>query len=300
MHFFKIYIVFIAIFLFSCGNDHSKTIDGNTKSGIEYQITSNSTTSKISNGDIITAFFKVTDSENNTLVDYNEANPLMLKVEPAMGNIYDVLVLMKEGDKASLNGNLLKFFNYNERYLHHQLSKINLENLKIDIIIKKSQNQNNIEASQKLLSQINAEKEQINIHQYLKKHDYNAVELPSGVNIVYLSQNNKKRIQIGDSVAIYYTGKFLDDKIFDTNIKSKAVEQGNYMANGDYSPLKFKLGEAEVIRGMDEALQYLFYGDKAVLLVPNRHAYGERGFEKIVPRFTTLVFEIEILNTQKN
>jgi FKBP-type peptidyl-prolyl cis-trans isomerase FklB len=165
-------------------------------------------------------------------------------------------------------------------------------------LVKKVQNQNDIEASQKVLSQTNSEKEQIDIHQYLKKYNYNSFELPSGVNIVYLNQNNKKRIQLGDSVAIYYVGKFLNDKIFDTNIESKAKSEGNFLANGDYSPLKFKVGEAEVIRGMDEALQYLFYGDKAVLVVPNRHAYGDRGFEKIVPRYTPLVFEIEILDTK--
>src|SRR5262249_20279736 len=94
----------------------------------------------------------------------------------------------------------------------------------------------------------------------------------------------------GSSVDVFYTGKFLNGAIFDSNAKSK-------------KPYTFQVGNHEAIAGWDIAFLKLHKGDKATLIIPSRLAYGADGFKKphssdyIVPPFSALIFDVEVLNT---
>jgi len=50
----------------------------------------------------------------------------------------------------------------------------------------------------------------------------------------------------------------------------------------------------QVIKGWDEGLQKLKHGDKAIILIPSRLAYGARGAGGSIPPNAPLVFEVEI------
>jgi len=86
----------------------------------------------------------------------------------------------------------------------------------------------------------------------------------------------------GDTVSVKYTGTFTNGKVFDSNADSK-------------TPLKFKVGTGQVIRGWDEGLLTMQKGEKAKLIIEPAWAYGKKGKGPIGPN-ETLHFDVELLD----
>lgn len=66
----------------------------------------------------------------------------------------------------------------------------------------------------------------------------------------------------GDAVQVHYTGKLEDGSVFDTS------------ANRE--PLGFTLGDGNMIKGFDTAVDGMAIGDKKTVTIPAAEAYGER------------------------
>jgi peptidylprolyl isomerase len=73
----------------------------------------------------------------------------------------------------------------------------------------------------------------------------------------------------GDTVHIHYTGRLEDGTVFDSS-------QGR-------EPLRFTLGEGQVIKGFEQAVEGLEVGEKTSTSIPPELGYGER-MEKLVMR----------------
>ena len=98
---------------------------------------------------------------------------------------------------------------------------------------------------------------------------------------IYENKGQKKPVS-GDKVSVHYTGKFLDDKVFDSSINRG-------------KPLDFTLGIGQVIAGWDEGIALLGKGDKAMFIIPPHIAYGatDRG---AIPANSTLVFDVNLVD----
>jgi FKBP-type peptidyl-prolyl cis-trans isomerase FklB len=83
-----------------------------------------------------------------------------------------------------------------------------------------------------------------------------------------------------DRVRVHYTGKLIDGSVFDSSV-----------ARGE--PAEFPV--SGVIPGWIEALTLMPVGSKWELVIPQNLAYGERGAGASIPPFSTLVFEVELL-----
>ncbi|MBN8697396.1 MAG: FKBP-type peptidyl-prolyl cis-trans isomerase [Bacteroidetes bacterium] len=104
----------------------------------------------------------------------------------------------------------------------------------------------------------------------------------SGLEYTITEKGNGKRPQIGDKVKVHYTGKLLNDTVFDSSVKRG-------------QPFEFKLGAGQVIKGWDEAFQLLDVGDKATIKLPADIAYGNRAMGSIPPN-STLIFDVELID----
>ncbi|KAJ1820422.1 FK506-binding protein 2B [Coemansia sp. RSA 2598] len=93
----------------------------------------------------------------------------------------------------------------------------------------------------------------------------------------------------GDRVSVFYTGMLEDGKVFDSNTTAKGRKAP--------TPLKFKVGTGQVIRGWDEGLMTMVQGEKARLTIQSEWAYGQRGNEAGgIPPNATLIFDVELVS----
>ena len=90
---------------------------------------------------------------------------------------------------------------------------------------------------------------------------------------------NQPALEIND--LMHYTGTLPDGTVFDSSVARGAPAE--FPVNG-------------VIRGWVEALQMMPVGSKWKLTIPPELAYGERGAGASIPPFSTLVFEVELLD----
>ena len=102
----------------------------------------------------------------------------------------------------------------------------------------------------------------------------------SGLQYEVLTAGNGAQPAKSDKVRVHYHGTFPDGRVFDSS-----VTRGQ--------PAEFPV--TGVIAGWVEALQLMTVGSKWKLTIPHHLAYGERGAGSIPP-FSTLVFEVELLD----
>ena len=63
-------------------------------------------------------------------------------------------------------------------------------------------------------------------------------------------------------------------------------------------PIDFVLGMGQVIKGWDEAFLTMKEGGQARLIIPSDLAYGKKGYSNIILPYSTLVFEVELLEVR--
>jgi FKBP-type peptidyl-prolyl cis-trans isomerase len=102
-------------------------------------------------------------------------------------------------------------------------------------------------------------------------------------------------IEDGDVVELYYTGRLVDNWVFDTNIISVAQENNIFETNRVYNTIKITIGSTGYIEGFSIALKNLTTKTKAKVLIPSKYAYSKAGTETIPP-YAPLIFELDILS----
>lgn len=106
------------------------------------------------------------------------------------------------------------------------------------------------------------------------------VVLPSGLQYEVITEGNGKKPSATDRVQCHYEGTLIDGTVFDSSIK-----------RGE--PAVF--GVNQVIKGWVEALQLMQEGAKWRLYIPYNMAYGEHGAGEMIPPYSTLIFDVELI-----
>jgi FKBP-type peptidyl-prolyl cis-trans isomerase len=88
----------------------------------------------------------------------------------------------------------------------------------------------------------------------------------------------------GDVVTVHYTGKFENGKTLDSSVGGE--------------PFTFQLGVTQVIQGWQEGIAGMSEGGKRTLTIPPELGYGKAGQPPAIPRDSTLIFDIEVLEIQ--
>lgn len=99
----------------------------------------------------------------------------------------------------------------------------------------------------------------------------------------------------GDTISVNYTGKLLNNVVFDTSLEDVAKENMIFDANRVYRPFTYIFDRRQVIAGFDFAVSKMDEGDKIIALIPSVYAYGLAGSPPRIPSNTPLIFELELL-----
>lgn len=106
----------------------------------------------------------------------------------------------------------------------------------------------------------------------------------SGLQYKILKLGTGQKPSENDIVKVNYKGTFINGTQFDSS-----YDRGQ--------PAEFQLNS--VIKGWTEGLQLMPQGSKFVLYVPENLAYGASGAGGVIEPYTTLVFEVELLEVKK-
>ena len=133
------------------------------------------------------------------------------------------------------------------------------------------------------------------IQAYLTRHSItNAQRLESGIYLVPVTDGptTNPLIKAGQTVKVNYVGRFiseaLDGQVFDASSNNRTACGCLSFVNGPTSGL---------IAGWNTATLQMRKGDRKLVLIPSYLAYGA-GSSGIVPPYTPLLFDMEILDVQ--
>lgn len=102
------------------------------------------------------------------------------------------------------------------------------------------------------------------------------------VYIIEKKGDANKKPKKGDEVSTHYTGTLMNGTKFDSSLDRN-------------QPLNFKHNVGQMIPGYDEAVAMLGKGGKGRFIIPYTKAYGAAGRPPVIPAYSDLVFEIELI-----
>ncbi|MDR1171875.1 MAG: FKBP-type peptidyl-prolyl cis-trans isomerase [Bacteroidales bacterium] len=133
------------------------------------------------------------------------------------------------------------------------------------------------------------EYEKVLLKQYIRDSEIEIPPMEDGIYYIVqqTGNNDSPVVATGDTVVIHYEGHFLNGKFFDSTRRRN-------------DPLQFVYGQQwQVIGGLEKAIGKMHEGDKALVIIPSEQAFGADGsVEGIVPPFTPVVFEIELISVK--
>ena len=272
-------------------SNYSKTVNG-----LEYRIIKDSTGKEFpEKGGYITFWFQLRNNKDSILQDQLKSpNPVGIPTPELThkGGIEEGLLLLTEGDSALflLNADSLYLNTFQQKKPEYIQTGSTLKMIiKMGRMYSKHFVDSTIAAQEKLAQSQNAsasevyKKDSAAIQEYLVRNNLKGQPTTDGTYVVILkpSTSSKTFITSGEEIETTYIGKLLiEGSEFD---RSPA---------GEY--FKFPVGKGQVITGWDQGFQKLKHGDKALILIPSRSAYGSRGAGGAIPPNAPLLFEVEI------
>ncbi len=293
--FFKLAAIAMLGVLASCSNDF-KTTDN----GLMYKfIEQNKKATQVQMGDVLvgTCTVRLNDS---VLLQFSKPDR-MLQVTNSMfpGDLNEGLLMLHSGDSAIFGIDADEMAKVGATFPPYYKAgtgmKLYYEIRLTDIVTKQEIEQEQANYMKNMQETQEMEKE--TLAKYVADNNINATPDEEGLYIVVRKKGNGPKVEIGREVAINYTGRLLNGKVFDTSVETIAKENDMFNANRPYSPLTYKVGEQPLIAGWDKGVINQPAGSKLTLIIPSAMGYGPRDMGSIPPN-SPLIFDIEIVSVK--
>ena len=224
-------------------------------------------TRKIKSGDVVKYEFAKRNAAG--VIQPEGWGTNLVKVE--IGAAEEAFVGLSEGDSVSL---IYSNQNATGNVMYHYVK------------ILKVQTELEYDAEKKHIAEVGDIDENKKLNEYLKENNITEGSINNGLYMLPMQAGKGDSIKAGKTVQISYKGYFLDGREFD--------------ATKPNEPLEFVYGsEMQVIDGLRMAVGRMREGQKSKIIIPSHFAFGEKGSTTgVVPPFTTLIYEVEIINVK--
>lgn len=109
-------------------------------------------------------------------------------------------------------------------------------------------------------------------------------ELEIGITKKIPAEECHVKAKPGHTVDVHYTGYLRDNlKQFDSS-----YTRG--------TPISFKLGSGQVIKGWDQGLLGMCIGEERKIQIPSSLAYGARGIPGVIPQNADMIFDVKLVD----
>jgi FKBP-type peptidyl-prolyl cis-trans isomerase len=262
-----------------------------TKTGVYYKIytDNNDDTTQVRLGSILTLGLKY-GLKDSTLFDSKNINqPIVLPVQQAQyeGDFYDCLLLLKQGDSATfiLKAGPLFTKTFGQPSVPPFLTEES--DIYFDVIVQKAQTQEEIDRETEVKNMQMEQEEMANLQAYVTNNKINVQPTSTGIYYLETKKGTGKSAVKDGYVSAHYTVYLLGgEKLFST------IERGE--------PVDFKFGSQFENKGFQEVISMMREGGKANAIVPSAMAFGPKGAGSVVPPFSTLYYEIELVKIMSN
>lgn len=92
--------------------------------------------------------------------------------------------------------------------------------------------------------------------------------------IISIHYSNQSKVKVGNLVAVDYIGTFGDGSVFDTSIQAVAAENEILDSRRNYEPIQFTVGNADMIKGFENAVVGMKVGETKKITIKPEDAYG--------------------------
>ena len=150
-----------------------------------------------------------------------------------------------------------------------------------------------INQREKLKADKQAEDNKVNFKEYIDQNEAFLAEnknkagvtvTSTGLQYEVVKMGTGKKPSAENTVKVHYTGTLINGTKFDSSFDRN--EPAEFQVNG-------------VIKGWTEALQLMPVGSKFKLYIPESLAYGGNGAGELIKPFSTLIFDVELLEIVK-
>jgi len=270
------FLVMVALTSFACSSKFSGF--DKTESGLYYKIYHVSTdTAKANTGDFITLDMKNVTMNDSVLFDSRSGmggKPIQFLLPPSdfSGDLYEGIRMLSPGDSAEFLVNADSLFT-----LTFKMPK-RPEFIDSNSFLKFYINLHSAES----LEQLQA-KEQETMKTYLEENGITAEPLASGLYFIEEKPGEGKTIDTGYIVLFHFGIELADgSKVFSSRDRGEAMQ--------------LTYGQPFDTKGFDQGIGMMKKGGKARFIVPSNLAFGQQGRGSIVPPFSTLVYDVEVID----
>ena len=256
-------------------------------SGLSYVMHKSNKGPKLKLDDVVTLNLKYITSKDSIVFDsWKMGKPIQLKIAKSSfkGDLMDGLTLLTVGDSASFLINADSLFT--KTFGAPRPAFIDSSSfLSFTVKVISTTTDAALKAEELKAEKENAMKENEMIAKYIAEKQITPSKSSSGLMYIISEPGTGEQAQAGKTVKVHYTGRLLDGTKFDSSLDRS-------------DPIEFKLGQGMVIKGWDEGIALLKVGGKALLIIPSDLAYGSRGAGGVIPPFSPLTFEVELVSVQ--
>lgn len=234
-------------------------------------------------GDILVLSLKI-KNVGEKVVDESNFYRMQLGKPMFKGDFYTALSLLQVGDSACFKLDAAGFFEKNrKRDLPVEFKQG--DPVYVYVRLKNILSSDDLESERESTYHTDFEQEMNLLSNYIELTNTTVKPTSSGLYYIEKKKGQGKKAETGKTLVVHYTGTTIDGKIFDSSL-----QRGK--------PFSFKLGQGQVIRGWDEGFQFMQVGGEARLIIPSTLAYGKDGFSNLILPYSTLVFEVELLEVK--